>query len=325
LDQEVSFTDVSYSDETENICFYVNSTDPEDLLVHVWNDSQGQWYALFSDLNPDSWNNITVYNTIVEGTLSIRFKGAVETGDTNQDVWEINCALIQTSNSSDNQTDYTTEGNAISDNDVWDEYQEQQQSYSFSPTPFYSIGVIPSGGTYNLTLDWNSTDWGDSEDLDIELYNFSLSGWVVLAWIDETNATSWVYSMDGEHFINSSGYVDIRFNEVGDPTQTTLKLDWIGVYYVQALIQINHARDLFDLLFLSENIYGYVGIILLLTLGLLVTRKLKVSAVLWIALFVLLGLEYLGLITATGYYSYHAIFCFVGIFLIVLAGLIEDD
>jgi len=288
-------------------------------------ESQSTWNQLFSDVNPDSWNNITVYNTIVISTVSIRFKGAVETGDTNQDDWQINCALIQTANSSASQTDYTTEGNAISDNDVWDEYQEQQQSYQFSPIPAYSIGVIPTGGTYNLTLDWNNTNWGDSEDIDIEVYNFTLSNWVILAWIDETNATSWVYVMEGEHFINSSGYVDIRFKEVGDPTQTTLELDWIGIYYTPVAQIVNHARDLFDLLFLSTEIYGYVGIILLLTLGLLITRKLRVSAVLWIALFILLGIEYLGLITTTGYYSYHAIFCFIGIFLMAIAGFMGDD
>jgi len=94
LNQEIHFGTVDNDETNEIVCFYVNSSDAEDLGVYIWNNTESTWHLLFADITPDSWNNITVYNTIEYADIYIRFLGGSEVGDPTQSSWEINCALL---------------------------------------------------------------------------------------------------------------------------------------------------------------------------------------------------------------------------------------
>ena len=63
----------------------------ENIKVDVW--SGGAWQNLFTDLN-SGWNNVTISSYLTASTLTIRFKGNVETGDRTQDSWNIDATLL---------------------------------------------------------------------------------------------------------------------------------------------------------------------------------------------------------------------------------------
>ena len=79
---------------------------------------------------------------------------------------------------------------------------------------------------------------------------------------------------------------------------------------------MDDAVNLFNVLFQNTSIYGYLGLLALITIGLVVTKKVRVSGVFWIIVLLIMGLDYAESTTATGYFSLHAVFCFLGVFFI---------
>jgi len=95
LDIEVQWTDVDYSRANEQLCIYMGSTSGENLNVDFWTGTE--WQNLINGLNA-GWNNVTISDYLTSSTFTIRFIGATETGDTIQDVWAIDAALIRSWN-----------------------------------------------------------------------------------------------------------------------------------------------------------------------------------------------------------------------------------
>ncbi len=91
LDQEVQWTDILYTLPNEELCIYGGTMGAEDIRVDVWNGTG--WENVFPDLST-GWNNASVTGWLTTSTFTIRFKGGTETGDTNQDTWRIDVALI---------------------------------------------------------------------------------------------------------------------------------------------------------------------------------------------------------------------------------------
>ena len=91
LDLEVQWVDVDFSEANEELCIYGGTMGSESIRVDAWNGSG--WDNLLSDLNPQ-WNNVTVTSYLTSSTFTIRFKGAIETNDSNQDSWAIDATLL---------------------------------------------------------------------------------------------------------------------------------------------------------------------------------------------------------------------------------------
>ena len=91
LDLEVQWVDVDFSEANEELCIYGGTMGSESIRVDAWNGSG--WDNLLSDLNPQ-WNNVTVTSYLTSSTFTIRFKGAIETKDPNQDSWAIDATLL---------------------------------------------------------------------------------------------------------------------------------------------------------------------------------------------------------------------------------------
>jgi hypothetical protein len=91
LDQEVQWTNVPHLLPNEEICIYGGTMATEDIKVDVWNGTG--WQNVFPDLST-GWNNASVTDWLTTSTFTIRFKGGTETGDTNQDTWQIDVALL---------------------------------------------------------------------------------------------------------------------------------------------------------------------------------------------------------------------------------------
>lgn len=91
IDLEEQWTDVDFDEANEELCIYGGSMDAENINVDVWDGDS--WENLFTDLD-SGWNNVTVSSYLTASTFTIRFKGSNETGDSNQDSWNIDTALL---------------------------------------------------------------------------------------------------------------------------------------------------------------------------------------------------------------------------------------
>jgi len=68
-----------------------DSPPTENIRVDVWNSAA--WQNLFTDLT-NGWNNVSVSAYLTFSNFTIRFKGDTETGDTDQDRWDIDVTLL---------------------------------------------------------------------------------------------------------------------------------------------------------------------------------------------------------------------------------------
>jgi hypothetical protein len=92
LDQEVQWTGVLYSLPYENLSIYGGTMGAEDIKVEAWNGTG--WETVFTDLS-SGWNNASVTEWLTGSSFTIRFKGGTEIGDSSQDTWQIDIALIR--------------------------------------------------------------------------------------------------------------------------------------------------------------------------------------------------------------------------------------
>jgi len=93
LDLEVQWLGLDYNKTNEYLCIYAGTLGSENINVDVWNVSESRWDSLFNDLSA-GWNNISVTDWLTSSTFTIRYQGATESSDSNQDTWQIDVALI---------------------------------------------------------------------------------------------------------------------------------------------------------------------------------------------------------------------------------------
>jgi hypothetical protein len=92
LDLEVQWTSVDFSETNEYLCIRTGTLDSESLKVEVRTGST--WTPLIAALQANQWNNVSVSSYLTSGMFTIRFLGSIETGDTTQSSWNIDCSLL---------------------------------------------------------------------------------------------------------------------------------------------------------------------------------------------------------------------------------------
>ena len=94
LDLEEQFTSADYSRTKEELCIRMGAMNGETLSVQWWNATGSSWLTIIASLTANDWNNVSVTSYLTSATFTIRYKGGTETGDTNQDSWQIDAALL---------------------------------------------------------------------------------------------------------------------------------------------------------------------------------------------------------------------------------------
>ncbi len=94
LDLEIQWSTANYTQDYEELCIYAGNLDTESIRIDIWNGAD--WTNIATDLNANSWNNISIGTWLTSATLTIRFRGDLEVGDTTQSSWEIDCSLLHT-------------------------------------------------------------------------------------------------------------------------------------------------------------------------------------------------------------------------------------
>lgn len=79
--------------------------------------------------------------------------------------------------------------------------------------------------------------------------------------------------------------------------------------------------NIFELLFYSTEIWGYFGVIGLVTFSLIFSSKVKYSFVFWTIGLMYMMVDYFGMITVSGYFVVHIIILMVGAFISAMVGV----
>jgi hypothetical protein len=196
LDLEVQWTSAEYGDYYEELCIKTGTTDPEDILVDVWDGSQ--WQEVFSDLNPNAWNNVSVTSYLISNTFTIRYRGGSETLDNNQDQWEIDAVLLHT----------------------WTPFDQEPPNISWGSNQFAN-----DTGTHQVHIDVDAEDiyYGSGVDtVWYRIWNVTQSEWV--SGHDNVSITSPNYetNVDVSTWHNSTEYyVETFANDTGGYENST--------------------------------------------------------------------------------------------------------
>jgi hypothetical protein len=201
FDLEVQWTSVNYTLAREELCIRTGTTDTEDIRVDVWNGSE--WINVFTDLTPNSWNNVSVYSYLTSLNFTIRFKGNSEINDRTQDSWNIDATQLHVWTSFETPFDYVLRVN----NTVTDSWQIRLKEYSDS-----NIDRLENGTIYFH----NSTD-GTSSQIVIENGSYTNQ---TGPWYDLDNLETIYIAMTVEANSTGTSYI-YAYLEIRIPDTTT--------------------------------------------------------------------------------------------------------
>ena len=193
MDLEVQWTDLPYLLPNEELCIYTGTMGTEDIKVDVWNGSS--WENIVSNLNASAWNNVTVNSYLTSSNFTIRFKGGNETGDTSEDTWQIDVALIH----------------------VWHEGGEKYE---------LDLEVQWTSTDYtqkNEELCIKTGTFSGSENIQVKVWNNTGSSW---HWVMNLTASQW-NNVSITSYLTSNTFT-VQFlggTETGDTTQDGWNID----------------------------------------------------------------------------------------------------
>jgi len=93
LNLEIQWQNADFDEQNEEVCIATGTfSGTEDIKIYEWDISGSQWY-LVGTLAANQWNNFTI-SYLTSSNYYIKYEGASESGDTAQDTWQIDAALI---------------------------------------------------------------------------------------------------------------------------------------------------------------------------------------------------------------------------------------
>ena len=190
LDYEFRWTSANYTSDNEQLCIRTGPLDSETLCVDVWNGAS--WTNIIASLTANSWNNVSVATYLTNGTITFRYLGGTESGDTVQSTWQIESALLHTWNNSNYRLDI------------------EEQFQNVDNTTVYS----------NKELCIFAGTWSTSETIKVDVWNTTSSSWVNV--IASLTANAW-NNVSIANLLTAT--VTIRFTD-GTPSSDTVQDSW---------------------------------------------------------------------------------------------------
>lgn len=104
LDVEYNWSTAHFSEQTKELCFYVqrHTGGIENLMVKYRTGSTWNWLG---NITTVGWTNLTAIG-LTSGTYTIRLNGSKATNDVVQDTWNIDCIFLHTYNGSNYKIDF---------------------------------------------------------------------------------------------------------------------------------------------------------------------------------------------------------------------------
>lgn len=337
LDLEVGWTSADYNEGNEYLCIYPvtgGGWPSENILVKIWS---GSWTMLFSDLTPDTWNNVSISTYLTDASVEVQFLGGTETSDTTQDTFTIDAVLITTYSYLYIETFDEVIGVADSDQVSMTAglflSETLQVSDSLSVAADFSIVFneiiqisesVSVAGSFVLEF-FEQIVFSESVTVSA-LFILSFMETIGLAVFGESSKFI-VLEIFETFGISSSATTGCSFslilNEVVSISQFSTfiggailyKLTFYEVINVYAATPILTAYrpSIFYDLFLSLEMWGYFGPLALVLIGYFVTKKAKEVGIFFIIVDSLIIYTYLTLVEATPQYWWHIFIVILGV------------
>lgn len=340
VDLEVGWTTADYDEENEELCIYGGTQNAEALKVDVWS---GSWTNVISDIAA-GWNNVSVSSYLTSSAFEIRFVDARDTPDASSaSTWQVEGVLLHVwtveSGVSLNVTVYQTLEVSESASTTVSLVHTANEEIAIDETPvtvvsvvlsiFQSVlivgvvstkvtlstaifesvlivGVVTTKVTFGLILS-ETFFIGSSVTVNI------ISGIQYLISIFEAINIQSVASTILNAVVAVSeniNILDLITAEINPPIRLTV-YEVITIIGVETMIQ---SFNIFYELFLSLQMWGYTGPMLLVIIGYFLSKKNTVLGILWFVVECLFIAQYLTLVAATPQYWWH-------IFLLLFGGL----
>jgi hypothetical protein len=185
IDSEYQFTGANFTQDNEQVCFYVTShTGSETLYVNYRN---GVSWTNLGSITTTGWTNLTA-NGLTSATYTIQLIGNTETSDSFQDSWNIDLIKLHCWNNSNYQIDF--------------EYNWTSANFILSMENL-GLYVVSHTGSENLNVYyWTGAAWS-------LLGTITTTGW----WnFTATGLTSSTYTIQLKGVIESGDFVQDSWN-----------------------------------------------------------------------------------------------------------------
>jgi len=107
LNLEIRWQNADFDEQNEMVCIATGVFSGENIKIYEWDISGSQW-ILIDTLMANQWNNFSI-SYLTSSDYYIKFEGINESGDTVQDTWGIDAALINCYSSETTTTTTETE------------------------------------------------------------------------------------------------------------------------------------------------------------------------------------------------------------------------
>ena|GEM_PF-7118726 len=209
LGLQVQWQNIDYTSSEEKLCVKTENFSGEGLIIDVWNtNGTPQWDELFA-LNQNSWNNVSITQYLIQDTITIRFRGANELNDINQDTWEIDTVFVQYTNYSGgsySQANLSSIEITKPATSTWNKFYANVDNTSNSVFAIKGStdtlnGLSGNGNDISSITDDTVTIYGEFTGPAI-LYNWNITifgeGWTNYSPIDNDDSDGWNWEFNFE-------------------------------------------------------------------------------------------------------------------------------
>lgn len=328
LDLEVGWTTADFDETNEELCIFGGTQGAEALRVDIWDDvTTNSWVNVFTDIAA-GWNNISLNSGtdyLHDATFEIRF---TDTSDesTLADTWQVEGVLLHVWTASGASYEVTV-------SEVLDVYDSTSTSVELSAT-INEVLELYDSVTTAVSLSTTISELLEIFDSVTTAVSFRLTISELLELYDSVLAV-----------VPEGGFYSIVINEIVtiyDSVKTALET---GVTINEILeifdsvtavmnpvviitVVINEVINILDSvisqggleglnifydLFLSANMWGYIGPVGLVVIGFFITQKEKSLGIFMIIIYSLLISQYLALVSANPNYWWQTIILLLGV------------
>jgi len=172
LDLEEQWVNVNYTLPNQELCIKTGTLGSEPLAVDVWHSNA--WQNLIPQLAV-GWNNYSVSQYLDSSTFTIRFRSGADAGDTVQDSWQIDMALLRPLSDADlmaSLQDSTAVIEVLQNGTMrWygQELTLSPQTMPIPPVPVSALRVNQTINGVNQIVPFQIEDWASSYTIPLGL------------------------------------------------------------------------------------------------------------------------------------------------------------
>jgi hypothetical protein len=216
LDIEEQWTNVNYAYPRQDLCIRTGTLSSEYLMVDVHVGSS--WITVFSSLQPNTWNNVSVTPYISSQNFAIRFRDGNTSSDPTPDSWNIDTVLLNPQPDVDqllSKLDHTVIVEFLQNGTMrWlgKNLQLETQGQPIPPVPVKAIHVNQTINGVNQEVPFQVEDWASEYSIPLGLTNNAtvFSNRQMIVYLINVNVSKVTVWWNGSDMATQTPYASTR-------------------------------------------------------------------------------------------------------------------